>query len=93
MLVSFNPSLSIPNVNRKNPDKTSFQQASTTILDTIASKKTIYAKEAEMLGTYLTQGGKIARTLFETLSKKAYGGAKTMLKNLESEHPLNIISA
>ncbi len=26
MLVSFNPSLSIPNVNRKNPDKTSFQK-------------------------------------------------------------------
>ena len=28
MLVSFNPSLSIPNVNRKNPDKTSFQKLS-----------------------------------------------------------------
>ncbi len=29
MLVSFNPSLSIPNVNRKNPDRTSFQKLST----------------------------------------------------------------
>ena len=37
MLVSFNPSLSIPNVNRKNPDKTSFQRLPQTEIDKITA--------------------------------------------------------
>ena len=91
---SFNPSVNNNrNVNRTNLDRTSFQQAYSAILDTIASKQTIYAKEAEMLGTYLAQGGQIARIKFEQLSQKAHGAAKTILRNLESEHPRNIISA
>ena len=55
MLVSFNPSLSIPNVNRKNPDRTSFQGASGLLYDIVEQ----YSKDdhaAALLKTAVVRG-------------------------------------
>ena len=55
MLVSFNPSLGIPNVNRKNPDRTSFQGASGLLSDIVKQ----YSKDdhaATILKTAVVRG-------------------------------------
>jgi len=93
MLVSFNPSLSIPNVNRKNPDKTSFQMLPEPLLNNLFARKTIFTKEVDMLRLHLGDRGTITTTVLESLIKKATPSAQGMLEALKKDHPRSILSA
>lgn len=93
MLVSFNPSLITPSVNRKNPDRTSFQRVSSAVVEGLVNKPSVTSSDAERLGTFLAQGGKVTRTQLEKFFEKARGAAKGILDDLASEHSGNIIPA
>ena len=89
MLVGFNPSLSTPSVNRRTPNRTSFQSANPPRLDLNKLKQTPVLREHEvtMVGNFLGQGGEIALEIInELISKTKEGGSKALFLKLRKQY-------
>ena len=90
MLVSFNPSLITPSVNKKTPNRTSFQKLT---LPQDLIRHTQSATDAERLATrFKTEKLKITQAQVEQMIELAEGGAKGVLRDLSQRFKgINII--